>query len=314
MASLRAIARHIGYRFTRRSDRQLEPKLVHVIACGNTLGEGIQWNGEDGCAWWTDIMESTLHCCDLVGQAPKVIALPERLGCFAFARSGTRMLLALASGIAWFDRASGALEWIARPEAGVGGNRSNDGRCDRQGRFWVGTCVEDGSAGGPGAALYCLRADGRVSTHLRGLGTSNSLCWSPDGGTLYHADSPSRTILAYDFDGAEGTLSRPRVFARTEPGVYPDGACVDREGGVWNAQWGGARVRRYWPNGSIDFDIRMPVSQPTCVAFGGSELDLLLVSTARAGLDPAQRAAQPLAGHVLVCDAGMRGLPESRFG
>ena len=283
-----------------------------TIPCANVLGEGIQWNAQDQAFWWTDIHAARLYRYGLVEDRLSHWQLPERLGCFAFAENDGRMLAAFASGVAWFDPASGALEWIARPEAHLPGNRANDGRCDRQGRFWWGSLVEQDQ--GQSASLYCLDQQLQLTRQLQGLRISNALCWSPDSRLMYHADSPSHSIQVYDFDAATGALGQRRLFAQTPPGVEPDGACVDAEGCVWNAQWGGSRVLRYMPDGSLGLHLDLPVSQPTCVAFGGEQLNLLAVTSARVGLTDTQLAAQPQAGHVFIFQTPFQGLPEARFG
>ena len=288
--------------------------LIDTVPCGNLLGEGVQWNHLDGCFWWTDIHSATLYRYQLHSKKLSHWDLPEKLGCFAFAKHDSRLLGAFASGFAWFDIETGTLEWIAKPEAHLSGNRSNDGRCDRQGRFWMGTIVEQKNTPEQSAALYCLNSDGVVSQHFSGLHISNSLCWSPDSRKLYHADSPTHSIRVYDFDAASGELSNPQIFAHTEIGVEPDGACVDAEGFVWNAQWGGSRVVRYAPDGNKNLVLDLPVSQTTCVAFGGADLNLLAVTSARIGLSDEALARQPQAGHLFIFQTDFTGLPESRFG
>lgn len=289
-------------------------RLIDVIPCANLLGEGVQWNPDDGSFWWTDVQQKILYRYTLAEKHLAHWNLPDKLCCFAFAKTDGRLLAAFAAGFAWFDLNTGAVEWIAQPEAGVEGNRSNDGRCDRQGRFWMGTVMEDPSVGPPSAGLYCLAPDFSVTCHLQGLSISNGLCWSPDGCSLYHTDSPSHRIYVYDFDPLTGTLANPRLFARTHAGVEPDGACVDTEGYVWSAQWGGGQVVRYSPAGDKDRMIDLPVSQPSCVAFGGEQLNLLAVTSARKGLSPEALAQQPEAGSLFIYETPFTGLEESRFG
>ncbi len=288
--------------------------LIDTVPCENLLGEGVQWNHQDGCFWWTDIHSATLYRYHLDTRKISHWDLPEKLGCFAFAKNDSRLLAAFASGFAWFEPQTGALAWIAKPEAHLIGNRSNDGRCDRQGRFWMGTIREQQHAPDQCAALYSLTADGDVHQHLAGLHISNALCWSPDSRKLYHADSPSHAINVYDFDAATGTFSNRQIFAQTEPGVEPDGACVDAQGYVWNAQWGGSRVVRYAPDGAKDFVLPMPVSQATCVAFGGEQLNVLAVTSARIGLSDEALRQQPQAGNLFIFQTDIQGLEESRFG
>jgi L-arabinonolactonase len=288
--------------------------LIDTVPCANLLGEGVQWNPQDGCFWWTDIAAAKLFRYNIRLQQLSQWDLPERLGCFAFAKKDARILAAFESGFAWFDIASGDLEWIAKPEAHLQGNRANDGRCDRQGRFWMGTIVEQKNHPEQSAGLYCLAKDQTVSQHFSGLHISNALCWSPDSRKLYHADSPTHSIRVYDFDAETGELSNPDIFAHTEIGVEPDGACVDADGFVWNAQWGGSRVVRYAPDGSKNLLVDLPVTQVTCVAFGGPQLNLLAVTSARIGLSDEALARQPQAGNLFIFETDFSGLLESRFG
>jgi sugar lactone lactonase YvrE len=142
----------------------------------------------------------------------------------------------------------------------------------------------------------------------------NSLCWSPDGRTMYFSDGREPVIDAFDYDPATGTPSWRREFARLPAGSgVPDGAAVDADGFVWCAIYGGGAVHRYAPDGRLDRAVPLPVSQPTSCAFGGPALDTLYVTTARQRLSEEQLAAQPLAGALLALDVGVRGLPEPEF-
>ncbi len=288
--------------------------LLDEIPCQNLLGEGVQWNPHDQSVWWTDIQSSLLYAYHPATKRLTRWPAPERIACFAFAKTDSRLLVAFASGIAWWDPAGGECEWIVRPEKDKPGNRLNDGRVDRQGRFWVGSMAEQRQGGDQQASLYCLDTHLHLSRHLTGLSISNALCWSPDASRLYHADSLRFAITEYAFDPLSGSLGNGRVFARLPAGIEPDGACVDAEGCVWNAQWGGAAVVRYSPRGEPVARLELPFSQPTCVAFGGPDLRWLLVTSARQGLSDAQLAAQPRAGNLLIFDTACQGLPESHFG
>jgi sugar lactone lactonase YvrE len=287
--------------------------LLETLPCQNMLGEGVQWNSLDHSLWWTDIQAATLFRYHPETKILNQWPTPERVGCFAFAESDPRLLVAFATGIAWWDWRSGEYEWLARPELAITGNRLNDGRVDRQGRFWVGSIVEQSENNTQSAALYCLNTDGNLSRHLTGLTISNSLCWSPDSRRLYHADSPSHCITIYDFDTEQGGLSNPALFAQVNDSIEPDGACVDAAGYLWSAQWGGGRVVRYTPAGAVDTVLTLPVSQPTCVAFGGPNLDWLCITSARQGLTENQLNTQPLAGSVFIYQVNIMGLPECRF-
>jgi L-arabinonolactonase len=283
---------------------------VDSVSVGNVLGEGVLWDGARKLAWWTDIQQRRLYRYEPVSRALKQFELPERLCSFGFIHGSERFIAAFASGFAYYHPESAGLEWVSRPEHAARNVRFNDGRVDRQGRFWAGSMVE--GTGEPVAKLYCL-TKGVSQEHLTGINISNSLCFSPDGRHLYFADSPQRTILRFDSDPDTGLLSNRQVFARTPPGAFPDGSNVDSEGHLWNAQWGAGCVIRYAPDGTISGRLELPVTQPTCVAFGGEALDLLFVTTARESLDAAALSTQPQAGDVFIFKTDVVGCKESGY-
>ena len=285
-----------------------EPAFIIPSQC--VLGEGPVWDDRLACLWFTDIQQSELLCWHHGEARLERIVLPERLGSLALTDDAGVLLLALASGFALFTPASGKLEWLHKVEPNDRGVRMNDGRVDRQGRFWAGSMVEDEVLAPPErGTLYRLDPPGTAApVALRdGISISNSLCFSPDGAHAYFADTPTRRILRYP---ANGALGPGEVIAQTDRDCWPDGSDVDALGRLWNAQWGGSRVTVYGPDGTIAGCLALPVSQPTCVAFGGAGFDLLFVTSASEGLD---RNAEPHAGDVLVFAAGVQGLPASRF-
>jgi L-arabinonolactonase len=289
-------------------------RLRNTHEVKNTLGECPLWNERDGHFWWTDVHESLLFRLDPVTGKISTTAMPERLCSFAFlAERDTHILAAFETGLAFYDLLTGDIDWITRPERGPTGMRFNDGRVDRQGRFWIGTMVEERDRIAAGsAALYCLTADRILTLHAENVTISNGLCTSPDGATLYFADSPSRLIHAFDLDPHAGTIARKRVFATVREGV-PDGSAVDCEGHVWSARWGAGRLVRHAPDGRVVDEIVLPVSRPTCVAFGGADMKSLFVTSAREGMDQAALAAETLAGAVLIYESEVAGLAEERF-
>ena len=291
-------------------------RLLRTIPAANTLGECILWDEKTQCVWWTDIHESRLHRFHLGSGAVRRFACPERLCSFGFVENDSLLIAAFASGIAIFDPESAERSWLYRPEQAYRGTRFNDGRVDRQGRFWSGTMVEDDARDADGrpvrGSLYRIAAAAGQRV-FGNIGISNSLCFSPDGRVLYFADSPERQIRAWDLDPRSGEPANGRVLAEVEGAGVPDGSTIDADGCLWNAQWGGSKVVRYTSAGRVDRVLELPVSQPTCVCFGGPGLDLLFVSTAREGLDAARLEAEPDAGHVLVYATAFRGLPESRY-
>ncbi len=287
-------------------------ELVDVVPVQNILGEGPLWSVCDARLWWTDIQGRRLYRYDPVTRTLDEIATPERLCSFAFVAGSDRLIAAFESGLALYDPANGALRWLYRLERGTAPIRFNDGRTDRQGRFWAGTMVEGGGPE-PLGRLHCLDRKGRVTRQPDLVFISNALCTSPDGSRLYFADSPRRTIFVYDLDRISGVLSGRRRFVETPQGAFPDGANVDREGFVWNAHWGAGRVVRYDPDGCIDRMVDVPASQPSCIAFGGPEMNLLFVTSARDGLKDDILLSQPDAGNLFVYRTDITGLPDADF-
>lgn len=288
--------------------------LIDEIHVGNQLGEGIQWNTDDNAVWWTDILASALYRYDPKASSVVKYEMPEPLGSFAFHESGERLIAAFASGFASLDPSTDEISWIERPAFLAGEGRFNDGRADRQGRFWSGTMMANPGDGAPATGrLFCLDHDLKSSVHENSVNISNGICWSPSGNRMYFADSLKGEIVQYDFDCSAGTLSNRRMFARPPEGASPDGAAVDAAGNVWSAQWGIGKVFAYDPSGQLIFDLDVPASQPTCVAFGGPKLDTLYVSSARDGLSDDILAEEPSAGNVFAYKTSVQGLPESRF-
>ncbi len=282
-----------------------------ILPYANLLGEGPVWDSARGRLLWTDIQARRLYSLDPATGATRSMETPERLGALALINSAPdRVLAAFETGFGVFDLEHGAVHWLHQPEIGRTGRRFNDGRVDRQGRFWAGTMVEEEALAGQNTAqLWRVGLDGRVSAHRSGIGISNGICFSPDGRILYFADSPRQIILAFDLDIETGDISGERLFAEVAQG-YPDGATVDAEGCVWSACWGAGRVVRYAPDGRAIGALAVPASQPTSIAFGGPDLTTAFVTSARDELDATALAGQPHAGDLFVFDLDIQGLPE----
>jgi L-arabinonolactonase len=284
--------------------------LSEIISVGNTLGEGVLWDPVGQRTWWSDIQERRLFRYDPRSRALETFGLPERLCSFGFIQGSDKLIAAFESGFAYYHPESTQIQWVSRPGHDAGNVRFNDGRIDRQGRFWAGSMVEgEGPAIGK---LYCLEGSD-VKVCLTGISISNSICFSPDGKHLYFADSPRRMILRYDIDPVSGTIDNRQIFAKTPKGAFPDGANIDAEGHLWSAHWGAGRVVRYAPDGSISAIVEIPTTQVTCVAFGGAALDLLFVTSAKEGMSAATLKEQPNAGDVFVYKVNVEGLPDARF-
>jgi len=276
----------------------------------DVLGEVPRWHPLEHALYWIDAFKPAVHRLDPASGKLESFTPPEKLGSFA-PRAGGGLLIAGRGGLAHYDPASGTLDRIVDPEGGGAVNILNDGRCDRRGRFWVGSMSKTMERAS--GSLYRLER-GHLAAVDDGIWVANGVCWSPDERRMYLADSHVKTIFVYEFDLAAGTIGPRRVFATMgdRPGV-PDGSSVDAEGFIWNAVFDGSCLLRYAPDGRVNRIVQLPVSRPTACAFGGADLATLYLTTARFRLAPERLAAEPLAGGLLALDVGVKGLPEPLY-
>lgn len=257
------------------------------------LGESPFWHPAEERLYWVDIAGSALWRSDAGGGGAQCWPMPAEPGCIAPARQGgadAGLVVALRDRICHAPAWGGPLAEIARLPIDPATERANDGKCDAQGRFWVGTMHEPASGPRqPVAALYCIDArKGSVRRVLDGARTANGLAWSPDGRTMYWTDTPAHAIRAWDCDGHGDPVGAPRVLRAFEPrqdgapyGGRPDGACVDAEGAYWCALYEGARVLRLSPRGEVLAELPVPVERPTMPCLGGPDGRTLFVTSAK---------------------------------
>jgi L-arabinonolactonase len=292
--------------------------MMELIVDGkHVLGEGIVWDTRAARLFWTDIERSQLWSLQPDGGALRHWPLPERLCCIALTSDDGRLLLGLASGLAFFALDDGTLTRIVDVEPDVASTRLNDGRVDRQGRFVFGMYNQAENPKHPLGGFYRLNHDLSIERlPLGGVAIANSICFSPDGRTMYYADSATGEIRACDYDADPGAaIGNVRVFAHADaaPGG-PDGSTVDAEGHLWSTRWGAGRVVRFAPDGGVAQTLAVPAPQPSCPAFGGPDLDVLYVTSAAVGMPDEALAAAPGSGGVFAHRLPVRGLPEERFG
>lgn len=287
--------------------------LKIALDCRNNLGESIVWDTQTQRLWWANIHDGEIWSwAPDSGDEPSSFRVGERVGAVGL-RSGNGLVAALETGFAFFDPESGKVERLTDVESALPTTRLNDGRIDPAGRFVCGG-MDEASPQQAISAVYSLGPQNQLKSLINGVHCANSICWSPDGRTLYFTDMPSRRIDAYDYDATAGEVSNRRTFVdlSAEPGLA-DGSTVDADGCLWNAQWGGGKVVRYTPDGAVEREIHLPVSNPTCLCFGGGDLSTLYITSAWFGLDEAGRDAEPHAGSVFAIRPGVRGIPEYRF-
>ena len=290
------------------------PPAWRAVSEPMLLGESPLWHPDENALYWCDIAGHALHRLDPASGERASWPFPDEVACCAPAVEGG-LLLALRSGIFRFDPASGERRAVARPRYDPKRQRYNDGKADAFGRFWCGT-LDD--AREPRAALYRI-ARGRTARMVEDLTVCNGLAFSPDGRTLYLADTTAHTVWAYDFDVGDCELSRRRVHARFAPrapgeplqayGGRPDGAAVDVQGRYWVAMYEGARLLCLDAGGRTVDELPLPVRCPTMPCFGGRDLRTLYVTSASAGRPADELAREPLAGCVLALRVDVPGLP-----
>jgi L-arabinonolactonase len=284
----------------------MTPAMRFLTPDRDLLGESAVWDVRDGSLYWVDIRKRRVRRFDAEGRLQHW-ATPNEVGSIALAQPG-HLVLALEDGFASLDLASGQVTPIAKVTHARPPMRMNDGRTDREGRFVAGSMVlhRRDTEG----ALYRLETDGRVTQLLDGIALSNSTCFSPDGRTMYFADSLAGVIRAWDY-APDGSLSGERVFADTRPdGSGPDGATVDADGCVWVALVMAAKLGRYAPDGRLLRTLDLPVPYPTCPCFGGPRLETLYVTSIRSSGNLLHSDHPDAGALVELTGLGVRGVPE----
>ena len=282
-----------------------------VLAARARLGECPVWQALDQKLFWVDVYNHRVHqfdpvtakdCCFDAGDVVSAIAL-----------AGTdRLLIALSDRLAWLHLPAGEVEIIHRfvfPHPV--GTRLNDGKCDAQGRFWIGSCSDHRGHG----ALYRYDPDGSLHTMETGLTIANGLAWTPDGSTFYLTDSAQHKIFAYDYLAETGSIvNRRTLIDLSTEAVEPDGLTVDIDGNLWSALWDGWSVACFAASGHELSRIQLPIPRPTCVTFGGPDLTDLYITSASVGLSQKEIQKCHTAGDLFCLAAAAQGLPTHSFG
>jgi sugar lactone lactonase YvrE len=274
------------------------------------LGEGPVWSSRQGHLFWVDILNNKIKCLDPSADRIETWTLDDTTGSLACHAEGG-LLVALGQRLVAFDTIDGRTKEVAPAESRETVPwRYNDGKCDPLGRFFVGRMPMDPDV--KAGSLCRFDPDRGMIDFERDLQVPNGLAWSPDGATMYFADSRAKTIYAYRYDLSSGTPHDRRVFARTTDGV-PDGATVDSEGFLWSAEYGAGRINRFSPDGRLHSQLLLPVQYPTSCAFGGSDLRTLFVTSATIKTNDAGFASHPLSGHLIAIELEVAGRTEPEF-
>ena len=286
-------------------------RCVLPVAAG--LAEGPCWWAEKQVLLWVDIEASRIGLFDPQTARNNFLHLPAHVGAVVPTSAGD-LLLATATGFLRLDPSTEAVTLLSDPEADRPGNRFNDGKCDPWGRFWAGTMAYDFEP--LAGALWRVNADFSCVRQRQGLTISNGLAWSQDRGTLYLIDSPTLNVLAFPLTNAGEIAGEPSICVHIPEDwdAVPDGMCIDAEGMLWIALFGGGCVTRWDPiSGQRLERLALPCRQVTSCCFGGPHLDQLFITTARREMDAAAIKAEPLAGGLFQADVGVKGVPADCF-
>jgi sugar lactone lactonase YvrE len=277
------------------------------IDASATLGESPAWDAKTQTLYWIDVLERRLYA------GPKaILQLDQYTGSVAPRKDGG-LVIAQRSGIWALEPNMKRLRKLASPRREPPNNRFNDGKCDPRGRFIAGTMDhQEKEASG---SLYSLSTEGKLRKLLKVVRVSNGLAWSPDGRTMYFIDTPTRDVLAFDYDLDTGQISNTRVIIHFQKTFgWPDGMTSDTDGNLWIAMWGGARVTQWKPDGTLLAQFGVAAKNVTSCVFGGARMNELFMTTALVGMDAAGLRKYPQAGGVFRMETNVTGMPTYEFG
>ncbi|KPQ23742.1 MAG: hypothetical protein HLUCCA13_12395 [Halomonas sp. HL-48] len=278
-----------------------------AVDCRCELGEGPQWHAANQRLYWCDILNKRLHWLSTESGEHGDYPL-EHMVSLATPLADGRLMLVGEHSLNQFHPTTQHLAHFADFEADNPITRSNDARVDRHGSLWLSTM---GKTAEPGAgSLYRLHR-GELTRLRSGLSIPNAICFSPQGDAAYFTDTPTGIVMRWALDSQGWPVGEPVAWADfTAVEGNPDGAVVDSEGCLWLALWGAGKVVRLNHDGQVIGDVELPVSQPSCPAFAGENLDRLYITTAQEGFTADQRREQPQAGGLFVANVGVRGLAD----
>ncbi|MEW5422287.1 SMP-30/gluconolactonase/LRE family protein [Amorphus sp. 3PC139-8] len=293
---------------TARGDGLIVTRLsAHPAA----LGESPLWDPETARLWWIDGVAGQIHGFGSDGAEIAPVQVGRHIGGIALATDG-RLAAARDHDFLLCDPASGDIEILLTLGDTDPKMRLNDVKLDRQGRL---LCAGMGRGGDPLGALHQLDGAGRHRILATGLRIGNGICFSPEGDTLYFSDTPARRLFACDYNPATGQASEPRLHIDTSAwGSGVDGATVDRDGNLWAAMIHSAEIGCFASDGTLSRRFPAPVDLPSSLAFGGTNLSRLFVTSIRDSGTGRAVSTHPDGGHLFAVDGiGATGLPEARF-
>ena len=289
-----------------------ENEVIYIEGTTALLGEGSIWDHQREILYWIDIQGKQLHEYDPVNGTNTSWDLPSNIGTIV-PESNNSVIVALKDGIYRKYISPDSIEFIAKPASLKEEERFNDGKCDPDGRLWVGAMRIRGKAGDS----FLYKYDPRIgfSEMIDSVSISNGIIWSLDGKTMYYIDTPTRKIMQYDFDVKNGTINNGKTAVEIADSLgHPDGMTIDEEGKLWVGMWGGHAVCRFDPQtGRLIQRIEVPARNVTSCAFGGENLETLYITTASVGMNEEQKLKYPNAGGLFKVDPGVKGVEANFF-
>ncbi len=288
-------------------------KAELLFEANNRLGEGPVWDFYTNEFLWIDIEQKRIWCYSEFREAYIISQLNERISLVVPTNQVNLYLVGLENGLALWDRQTNLLKTVSNPESHIPNNRFNDGKCDAYGRLWIGSMslsVEKNAG-----SLYCTDSDFQSRKLLSGITISNGIDWSPDNKIMYFIDTATRAVSAFDFDLKTAQISnRLEIIHFPEEHGSPDGMCVDCEGMLWIAHWGGAGISRWNPvSGELLEKIEIPALNAGSLCFGGKNLDTIFITSAKEGLTAQELDQYPLSGSVFIYKPKVRGRKTNTF-
>ncbi|MEM9078352.1 MAG: SMP-30/gluconolactonase/LRE family protein [Bacteroidota bacterium] len=281
-------------------------ELYHKVDC--KLGEGAIWNYRTQELYWVDILGKSIHIMDIPRKSVKLIRTPSLIGAIIPTQKKGTAVVGLHDGVYLVNLVGEEFSKLTSLDLKTPQVRLNDGKCDTMGRLWIGSMdIKEYRKKGK---LYMVNANGEFESRLNDVTISNGLVWSLDNKTLYYIDTPTQKVVGFDFDCISGRISNGRTVIEIPKSMgFPDGMTIDEEGKLWIALWNGGAVARYDPSSGLLIEtIAVPAKNITSCTFGGSNLDLLFITTARTGEEKVDKLKHPYAGSVFMVKPGIKGI------
>ncbi|MDP2042929.1 MAG: SMP-30/gluconolactonase/LRE family protein [Algoriphagus sp.] len=289
----------------------MENPVLKTISSQCYLGEGPLWIADLGCFFWVDIEKGNLHRYHLTSEKLEIRHFPHYLAVVLKGQNG-KLILGLDRKLVWYDWETEEIEKLCEVETNQPLHRFNDGKVDFKGRIWIGTLSTKFTEGA--GSLYRIDSKLKPEVQLNNLTISNGMAWTEDQDTFYFIDTPTRKIQEFLFDPATGEIRFRRVAVEIPEDLgFPDGMCIDREGMLWVAHYGGSGVYRWNPQtGKLQDKIELPVPHVTSCCFGGENLDVMLITTAQENMTESDLKKYPQSGDVFLVKMEVGGFETNR--